>query len=186
MTSPALEIQVDKDLDPSDSSSASSSSITYVSGETIHGKISLNNQIFYDSDNEYELKLQVLGRERCKVRMGRKAERILLKANMVLFSGSVKDDWRDLKFRFKLPDNLPTSLRRESSGGSYSEIAYVLRAILEPTKPNRKSSFRQLQSAVSAQRQFFVRAAPIPPIVVPFIAEPKSHVVKTFSVKVSF
>ena len=114
----------------------------------------------------FHLVLQIIGKERCKITGGssssstaaasfsatvRKSERILLFNETTLYEFRPEEvakwtsTWQDFSFSFKIPSQLPSSLRCDSFGGSgrragrggrssssYAEVGYKVKALLEP------------------------------------------------------
>ena len=199
----------------------------YVAGETVRGFAAVNIQKIQQKflvgtelpSTNFRLVLQIVGRERCKVAQGsvtRKSERILLFNETILYEFIPQDvanwlpSWQDFSFSFKLPSQLPSSLRCDSPGRSYAELGYKVKALLEPVdideaitcnnnslggriksfKNNKtrvvmnRSSSSQLETYSAVQeRPIKIKASPVPPTIVPFVIEPTIHEVKTFGLK---
>lgn len=139
---------------------------------------------------DFNIILEISGKERSKICQGqiaRKSERILLYNQTLLHHvtpDQVWNGWVDFVFSLEIPPAMPSSFRCDSPGRSYAEILYKLGAMLELTDPSSSAaSLRNIMSATKKERTVRIRAAPIPPIVVPWMMQPTSHPIKTFGVK---
>lgn len=143
---------------------------------------------------DVQILLELIGKERSKIcqagqTIARKAERVLLYNQTLLHHVTPADQnvWNsnagsggcvDFGFSLVIPAFMPGSFRCDAPGRSYAEIVYKLVAVMELTDP----SLRKITSrTITSKEQIIpIRAAPIPPIVVPWMMQPTNHPIKNF------
>jgi hypothetical protein len=162
---------------------------------------------------DFHIRLQVLGKEKSRIvhtTKARTAERRLFFHQQTIHHVLPSEVWdprvHEFSFQMDIPTDMPASLRCDD-GLSYAEMTYRVRAFLEgpsersntSSSSGRQSSSSRLLKSISDRsagrsvrsilktmsdvRTIALKAAPIPPIVVPYIMQPTQHEIKTFGVK---
>jgi hypothetical protein len=165
----------------------------FVAGSYIQGCVSIDfcaiEDNFAGKPLDFTVKLQVVGKEKSQIVhpvSSRKAERTLMFEQQILHHVTPNEHWppwrHEFTFQVEIPSEMPGSLRCDEGHWqrrSYAELSYQVRAILDG--PSLRTSLGK--SMVVAKQEIEIIAAPLSPIVVPYIMQPTSHPIKALNVK---
>jgi len=179
-----------------------------LAGKTVKGKVTidLGSSELLNQVSDYQLQLQVDGKEKVQVKDGyrvRRAERELLKVKIVLFDfNKAQTDgsfilipgYHDYPFAFELPPHIPATMSYHGGSSSSCEIRYKIKASLVNINEKRTSTMLKKISkgqvyTSSMNRNdltdildFDVRSRPLRPEIVPWSMEPTTREIKSLGV----